>query len=137
MTDAMPQITDETEDRPTKPALRRGWQRCCPNCGEGRLFTGYLTVAATCTACGESFVAQRADDGPAYLTILIVGHVMAPLFLWSYFRWQPSPLVMSVVFTAGTVALSLYLLPRLKGALVALQWAKRMHGFGKVTGPVV
>jgi uncharacterized protein (DUF983 family) len=28
------------------------------------------------------------------------------------------------------VALSLYLLPRLKGVMVAIQWARRMHGFG-------
>jgi len=35
------------------------------------------------------------------------------------------------VFSVGTVALSLYLLPRLKGALVAVQWARRMHGFGR------
>ena len=45
-------------------------------------------------------------------------------------KWRPEPLVMAVGFTIGTVALSLYLLPRLKGALVALQWAHRMHGFG-------
>ncbi|MGL5009127.1 MAG: DUF983 domain-containing protein [Paracoccaceae bacterium] len=126
----------DDDDRPTRPALIRGWQRCCPNCGKGALFTGYLTVTKTCAACGESYTHQRADDGPAYLTILIVGHLMAPLFLWSYFRWQPSPTVMIVVFTTGTVALSLYLLPRLKGAVVALQWAKRMHGFGAVDRPV-
>lgn len=131
-------MSDQTEsqDRPTKPALIRGWQRCCPHCGKGALFTGYLTVAADCPACGEDFTAQRADDGPAYLTILVVGHLMAPLFLWSYFRWQPEPVVMITVFTSGTVALSLYLLPRFKGALVALQWAKRMHGFGRVSGSV-
>ena len=114
----------------------RGWHRRCPQCGTGRLFTGYLTVATACPDCAESFAAQRADDGPAYLTILIVGHLMAPLFLWSYFKWEPAPAVMIAVFTAGTVGLSLYLLPRLKGALVALQWAKRMHGFGRVDHPV-
>ena len=58
---------------------------------------------------------------------------MAPLFLWSFFRWQPDPLVMSAVFGIGTVALSLYLLPRLKGVFVAIQWAKRMHGFGRTS----
>jgi uncharacterized protein (DUF983 family) len=129
-------IGSETAERPARAAVIRGWQRCCPQCGTGAMFTGYLTVAAACPNCGEDFSAQRADDGPAYLTILIVGHVMAPLFLWSFFKWQPSPAVMITVFTAGTVALSLFLLPRLKGALVALQWAKRMHGFGRVDDPV-
>jgi hypothetical protein len=28
------------------------------------------------------------------------------------------------------IGLSLWLLPRVKGALVGLQWALRMHGFG-------
>lgn len=129
-------LDTDLEDRPTKPALIRGWQQRCPHCGKGALFTAYLKVAATCPACGENFSHQRADDGPAYLTILIVGHLMAPLFLWSFFRWQPEPIVMITVFTTGTVALSLYLLPRLKGALVALQWAKRMHGFGRESTPV-
>ncbi len=126
----------ETDDRPTRPALRRGWQRRCPHCGKAALFSGYLKVVAACAVCHEDFSAQRADDGPAYLTILIVGHLMAPLFLWTYFKWQPTPTVMIAVFGSGTVALSLYLLPRLKGALVALQWAKRMHGFGRADGPV-
>jgi uncharacterized protein (DUF983 family) len=39
-------------------------------------------------------------------------------------------MVLASVFTLGTVALSLYLLPRLKGVVVAIQWARRMHGFG-------
>jgi uncharacterized protein (DUF983 family) len=124
------------EERPARAAMKHGWRQCCPQCGKGRLFAGYLKVAAACDVCGEDFSPQRADDGPAYLTILIVGHLMAPLFLWVFFRWQPSPAVMIGVFATGTVALSLYLLPRLKGALVALQWAKRMHGFGKVGDPV-
>jgi uncharacterized protein (DUF983 family) len=124
--------THEVDERPTRPAVIRGWKRQCPNCGQGAMFSGYLTVADACQTCGESFAAQRADDGPAYLTILIVGHLMAPLFLWVFFTWEPSPAVMIAVFTTGTVGLSLYLLPRLKGALVALQWAKRMHGFGRV-----
>jgi uncharacterized protein (DUF983 family) len=120
-------------ERPLKPALLRGWRRRCPNCGKGALLRGYLKVRDTCPDCGEDFRHQRADDGPAYLTILIVGHVMAPLLLFSYAKWRPEPLVLAVGFSLGTVALSLYLLPRLKGALVALQWANRMHGFG--SGP--
>jgi uncharacterized protein (DUF983 family) len=123
-------MSDEV-DRETGQAVRRGWRRCCPQCGAGPLFNGYLTVRDQCSVCGEVLSHQRADDGPAYATILIVGHVMAPLFLWSFFRWQPDPLVMSTIFGVGTVALSLYLLPRLKGVFVAIQWAKRMHGFGR------
>ncbi len=120
----------EAEDRPLKPALLRGWRRRCPNCGAGPLLRGYLKVRDNCPVCGEELHHHRADDGPAYLTILIVGHLLAPILLFTFTKWRPEPLVLAVGFTIGTVALSLYLLPRLKGAMVALQWANRMHGFG-------
>jgi uncharacterized protein (DUF983 family) len=120
----------EDEDRPTKQALLRGWRRKCPNCGAGPMLRGYLTVREACPVCGEDLHHHRADDGPAYLTILIVGHLLAPILLFVFTKWRPDPLMLAVGFTIGTVALSLYLLPRLKGAMVAFQWAKRMHGFG-------
>jgi uncharacterized protein (DUF983 family) len=122
------------DDRPMRPAMLRGWRRRCPNCGAGPLLRGYLKVRDTCPVCGEELHHQRADDGPAYLTILIVGHLMAPLILWSFVRFRPDPLTLTAVFSVGTVALSLYLLPRLKGVLVAIQWARRMHGFGDARG---
>ena len=126
----MTSLADPNIDRPSGPALRRGWRGRCPNCGAGALLQGYLTVRPCCTVCGTDFHHHRADDGPAYLTILIVGHVMAPLMLFVFIRFRPEPAIMIAFFSIFTVGLSLYLLPRIKGALVALQWAKRMHGFG-------
>ena len=123
-------VTVQLDDRPLKPALLRGWRGLCPNCGSGPMLQGYLKVRDKCPNCGEVLHHHRADDGPAYLTILIVGHLMAPLILIAFTKLRPDPLMLAVVFSAGTVALSLFLLPRLKGAMVALQWAKRMHGFG-------
>ncbi|WP_425049989.1 DUF983 domain-containing protein [Psychromarinibacter sp. S121] len=117
-------------ERPVKPAMLRGWRRRCPCCGSGAMMRGYLKVRNECPVCGEELHHHRADDGPAYLTILIVGHLLAPLILAVYTHWRPEPLVLAVVFSVGCVALSLYLLPRLKGMIVGLQWAKRMHGFG-------
>jgi uncharacterized protein (DUF983 family) len=128
-------LDGDQDDRPLRPALLRGWRRRCPNCGTGPMMRGYLAVNDACPSCGEPLHHQRADDGPAYLTILIVGHLLAPVLLFAFTTWRPDPLVLALVFSAGTVALSLYLLPRLKGAMVALQWAKRMHGFG--SGPDV
>jgi uncharacterized protein (DUF983 family) len=117
-------------ERATMPALIKGWRCKCPSCGTGPMMRGYLTVRDTCPVCGEELHHHRADDGPAYLTILIVGHVMAPLLLAVFTRFRPEPATLIAIFSVFTVALSLYLLPRLKGAMVALQWAKRMHGFG-------
>ncbi|WP_245820552.1 DUF983 domain-containing protein [Flavimaricola marinus] len=110
--------------------MLRGFRRCCPNCGRGQLFDGYLKVNKTCAVCGQELYHHRADDGPAYLTILIVGHLMAPLIHIVFTQFRPDPWVMATGFTIFCVALSLYLLPRLKGVVVAIQWARRMHGFG-------
>ncbi len=121
---------DAYAERPLRPALIKGWARRCPCCGNGPLFSGYLKVRDSCAVCGEDFTPQRADDGPAYLTILVVGHLMAPLLMFVFTRFRPEPITMITGFSIFTVALSLYLLPRLKGAMIGLQWAKRMHGFG-------
>lgn len=115
--------------RATRPAILRGWRRRCPNCGSGPMMKGYLTVRDSCPVCGEDLHHHRADDGPAYLTILIVGHLMAPSILWVFITFRPDPMILASVFTVGCVGFSLYLLPRLKGMIVGLQWAKRLHGF--------
>ncbi len=120
----------ETSERDATRAMLRGWRLRCPRCGSGPLLRGYLKVRDACPVCGEDLHHHRADDGPAYLTILIVGHLMAPLMLLVFTRWRPEPLVLASTFTVGAVALSLFLLPRLKGVIVGIQWARRMHGFG-------
>lgn len=117
-------------ERELRPALLRGWGRRCPECGKGPLLKGYLTVRDTCPVCGEPLHHHRADDGPAYLTILLVGHLVMPPLLWVFTALRPDPLILATSFSVLTVLLSLYFLPRLKGAIVAFQWAKRMHGFG-------
>ncbi len=121
------------KERALWPALRRGFRRKCPNCGSGPMMNGYLKVRDTCTVCREELRHHRADDGPAYLTILIVGHLMAPLLHISFTMFRPEPLVLFTIFAIGCVTLSLYLLPRLKGAVVGFQWARFMHGFGAET----
>ncbi|CUH87986.1 hypothetical protein PH5382_01917 [Phaeobacter sp. CECT 5382] len=115
--------------RATWPALAKGWSRKCPDCGKGKLLHSYLKVNQSCSNCGLDLSQARADDGPAYLTILLVGHVMAPLMHVVYFTWRPEPLVTFSVFSIGCILSSLYLLPRLKGVVVAYQWARRMYGF--------
>ncbi|MBV1867381.1 MAG: DUF983 domain-containing protein [Marinosulfonomonas sp.] len=123
--------TEPMNDRELRPAMKSGWRRRCPNCTTGPMLKGYLKVHDECVVCGEALHHHRADDGPAYLTILIVGHVMAPSILLVFTKFRPEPLVLATIFSIGCVALSLYLLPRLKGLMVAIQWAKRMHGFGR------
>jgi len=118
-------------DRPLRPALLRGWQQCCPACGEGHLMEGYLKVRPACPSCGEELHHHRADDGPAYLTILLVGKLVMAVYLSVFLAFQPDPWVMIALCWTLAIGLVLYLLPRFKGAFVALQWAHRMHGFGE------
>lgn len=125
--------THHGEDRALGPAVWKGFCRKCPNCGSGPLLKSYLKLRDSCTVCREDLSHARADDGPAYLTILIVGHLMAPLLHIVFVAWRPEPLVLFTVFAVGCVTLSLYLLPRLKGMIVGFQWARLMHGFGATT----
>ena len=116
-------------ERPAWPAIKRGWRQRCPNCGSGRLFSSYLKLRKSCPVCDEDLSHARADDGPAYLTILITAKVMGTLMLKVFFAFQPDPILMASGFCVGVAAMALYLLPRLKGVIVGIQWAKRMHGF--------
>lgn len=95
------------------------------------MLRGYLKVRDTCPVCNEALYHHRADDGPAYLTILIVGHLMAPLLHIVFVNFRPEPLVLFTIFAVGCVGLTLYLLPRLKGVIVAFQWSRFMHGFAQ------
>lgn len=115
--------------RLVKPALIRGWKRKCPNCGSGPLMDGYLSIREECAVCSQELHHHRADDGPAYITILISGHILAPLMLIIFEMYRPDPMVLAVGFILIFIAMALFLLPRIKGAFIGLQWAKRMHGF--------
>lgn len=90
---------------------------------------GYLKVADACPVCGEDLHHQRADDGPAYVTILLVGKAVMAVYASVYFAFQPEPWVMIALCWTLAIGASLWLLPRIKGAFVALQWSRRMHGF--------
>jgi uncharacterized protein (DUF983 family) len=116
-------------ERPLAPALLRGWRRRCPNCGGGPMMCEYLKVRHNCASCGEELRHHRADDLPAWATILIVGHVLVSGLLLVEVNFAPPMWVHWSIWPALTVGLTMWLLPRVKGMVVALQWAKRMHGF--------
>jgi uncharacterized protein (DUF983 family) len=102
----------------------------CPRCGRGRLFRAFLKPVDTCEACGEELHHQRADDLPPYIVITIVGHiVVGGLLLAEKFADWPMELHM-MLWPALTLVLSFALIQPIKGAVIGLQWAVRMHGFG-------
>jgi uncharacterized protein (DUF983 family) len=106
--------------------LKRGLSRRCPNCGEGRLFTRYLKIRRPCEACGADNTIYPSDDFPPYLTILITGHVLVPLFILTDRAYEPPLWLESVIWLPATVIMCLALLPSMKGATVGLCWATNM-----------
>ena len=108
----------------------RGFREKCPKCGEGKLFRKYLEVVDRCDKCGEDLHHHHADDAPPYFTMFIVGHVIVGGVLWLEIAFAPPMWLELVIWLPLTVIMSLLLLPRIKGSLVALQWALRMDGFG-------
>ena len=126
-------MTDAAEKELTRAAMKNGAKSRCPRCGEGHLFRGYLKVAASCDRCGLDLTPQRADDGPAYITILIVCHIAGVALHLMHKPFADNPLMLALIISAGSVALSLAMLPPIKGAIVGIQWAKGMHGFKGAT----
>ncbi len=111
-------------------AMGRGFMGRCPKCGKGAMFGAYLSVNPRCPACGEDLSAQRADDAPAFVALLVVCLVGGGGVLLSEDAWPQMPLLAVAVFwLAVTAVVSLLVLPRIKGAVVGYQWALRMHGF--------
>ena len=125
--------TDQAQSRADVPtAVRRGLLCRCPACGTGRLFGRYLKVAPACTACGQAFHHQRADDFPPYLVMFIVGHIVGyGIYATEMHVENVSLLVHALVWPTLAVVLCLALLQPVKGAVIGLQYGLRMHGFGR------
>ncbi|MBR0825920.1 DUF983 domain-containing protein [Bradyrhizobium manausense] len=110
-------------------AMWRGFRGKCPHCGEGHLFARFLKVADRCEACGEEFFHHRADDLPAYLVIVVVGHLVVPAILAIETAYAPAVWLQLAVWLPVTLIASIALLQPTKGAVVGLQWQVGMHGF--------
>jgi uncharacterized protein (DUF983 family) len=127
----MPMQAEAAAPRELKTAMLRGARAKCPNCGNGNLFRGFLQVADRCETCGQELFHHRADDAPAYLTILIVGHLMMPFVLGVEEVFEPALWVHLVLWGTVLPIACLALLRPIKGAIVGMQWATMMHGFGE------
>jgi uncharacterized protein (DUF983 family) len=121
--------TGAAEKRDVWTAMKRGFRFRCPRCGEGKLFRAFLKVDDHCSACGLDFTPHRADDLPAYLVIVIVGHIVVPMALSIETNFAPPVWLQLSIYLPLTLILSLLLLQPVKGAVVGFQWALRMHGF--------
>lgn len=117
-------------ERPVGRSIQRGMLNRCPNCGTGRLFRAFLKPVDTCAVCGEEIFHHRADDLPAYLVIVVVGHVLLGGYMMTDMVFRVSPWVHLAIWVPLAVLAALLTIQPIKGGVIGLQWAYRMHGFG-------
>ena len=116
--------------RPVMQAIMRGLAGRCPKCGEGRLFRAFLKPVDSCDHCGEDMHHHRADDLPAYIVVVIVGHIVVGAFMGVEATSTMSTWQHLAIWIPLTIGASLALIRPVKGGVVGLQWALYMHGFG-------
>lgn len=116
-------------ERPLGRSMRRGWRSRCPACGEGRLFRAFIKPVDHCADCREEMHHHRADDLPPYLSIVIVGHVVLVGYLIGERLVDLNSWQHLAIWVPITIALAIAMMQPLKGAVIGLQWALRMHGF--------
>ncbi|MBS0255948.1 MAG: DUF983 domain-containing protein [Proteobacteria bacterium] len=128
-------MTDPIQHPPLPASLseaaRRGITGRCPRCGGAGLFARFLKPASHCHACGQDWRFQRADDFPAYLSMFITGHLLAPVIIVLVRETSLTPLALCAIVLPAAMALMLALLQPAKGAVIAAQWWFGMHGFTK------
>ena len=105
-------------------ALGRGLACRCPGCGRGRLFGRFLKPVAACDTCGRDWTLQRADDFPAYLVILLAGHVLVPLMIMVNQFYDVSTLYQMIAWPTAAALISLAMIQPMKGFVIALIWAR-------------
>jgi uncharacterized protein (DUF983 family) len=109
---------------PVEP-IAAGLKGHCPRCGEGRLFSGFLTVAPRCGNCRLDYSFADAGDGPAVFVILIIGFIVVGLALWMEVSLNPPLWLHFLLWIPLTVVLSLTALRLIKGVLITLQYRNK------------
>lgn len=120
-----------TPDLPSsgRGAIWRGVRGLCPRCGKARLFKRFLTSTDECALCGQNWALHQADDFPAYVAILLTGHIMAPVIIAFVQEGTLSLLWLCIIIVSTMLTLMTAFLQPAKGAIIALQWWFGMHGF--------
>lgn len=106
-------------------SIEVGLRGCCPRCGQGKLYKGFLDLAPRCEVCGLDYSFADSGDGPAVFIMMIAGFVIVGLVLWVEFTWSPPYWVHALLWIPLTLALTIGLLRPLKGWLVAQQFRNK------------
>lgn len=109
-------------------AVLRGIRNRCPRCGNARFFPRFLKPIEVCPTCSQDWSNQRADDFPAYVSIFVTGHLMAPLIIALVSSDALPVWAVATLLLTMTLGLSLALLQPAKGAIMALLWKLGVNG---------
>ncbi|MGZ8407799.1 MAG: DUF983 domain-containing protein [Caulobacteraceae bacterium] len=97
--------------------------RCrCPNCGEGALFKGYLSVTPRCEACGQDLSQADSGDGPVVFILLIVGAIGCGGLLFTELALHWPVWLELLVWLPLITLMTLGALRPFKAVLIALQF---------------
>jgi len=110
------------KNHPPQSSLLVGLKSRCPRCGQGKLFSGFLTVAPKCNKCDLDYSFADAGDGPAIFIILIAGFIVVGLALFVEVAYQPPYWVHAVLWIPLTLFLTVGLLRPANALLVAQQF---------------
>jgi len=118
-------MNDDQAHWPPVEPIAAGLKGHCPRCGEGRLFSGFLSVGKRCGVCGLDYSFADAGDGPAVFVILLIGFLVVGLALWLEVSYGPPLWLHLLLWIPLTVVLSLVALRLIKGVLITLQYRNK------------
>jgi uncharacterized protein (DUF983 family) len=112
-----------SDNPPSLPVpVVRGLAGRCPRCGNGKLFNGFLTVAARCERCGLDFSFADAGDGPAVFVILLAGFIVVGASVAVEILYQPPVWLQALILGSLILITTIAPLRPMKGLLIALQY---------------
>ncbi|SIR04619.1 Uncharacterized conserved protein, DUF983 family [Paracoccus thiocyanatus] len=117
-------------ERNERAAVTRGLLNRCPNCGQGRLFRGYLAIVPKCAVCDEPLGLYRAADGPAFFTMTIMLLLLIPMIGFTWAAYRPDPVVLLGIVGLAMTLLTLVILRLVKGAFIGYLWARHEQDRG-------
>ncbi len=115
-------------------AVGRGICGKCPRCDATRLFARFLKPVERCSACGQNWALHGADDFPPYVSILLTGHIMAPIIIALGQTPSLPTWAMMVIVVVLALTLLIGLLQPAKGGIIAMQWWLGLNGFAPASG---
>ncbi len=115
---------------PPQSAFSTGFACKCPRCGRGKLFAGYLTLAAQCEVCRLDFTKADSGDGPAVFLIFILGTLAVLLAYLLLFVFVLPEWISWLILVVGVLGGALLLLRPAKAIMIALQYKNRSGEFG-------